>query len=344
MTAMGVDRPAHTTAWRGEAVEGDTDWFVEFDTFDLDRLVARAAAIGRRIDDGELTIGDVDAVDAVEAVEAVDDQASMPDLEALAQWLRRRLFDGHGFALVRGLPVDDLDDTAGTVLFWLLGRTIGSPLHQNAAGDVLIRVRDEGKSFDEPGVRAYETTADLQYHTDSSDVVGLLCRRPAVRGGVSTIVSSAAVVGEIERRRPDLAARLFEPWPELNPVDGSVTERPIAARASSGRIATRYGRKYTELAAAQRGVPLTAAQVEALDLFDAITNDPAFVLNMHFRPGDVQFLNNHLVLHARTAYEDGNDPGERRELWRLWLVAPELDVPDVFTDTGFIARTAVTDT
>ena len=327
MTTMGADR---TTAWCGAAIAGDDDWFVEFERLGLGTAVDRAIDLARAVDAGEIDLTHVGR-------EPIAD----PALDDAGAWLRERLFTTRGFAMVRGLPVERLSETAGHVLFWMLGRTIGTPLHQNAAGDVLVRVRDEGKSFEEPGVRAYETTADLAYHTDSADVVGLLCRRPAERGGVSTIVSSAAVVAEIERRRPDLAALLFERWIELNPVDGSLTELPISARAESGWLATRYGRKYTELAAEQAGRPLTPEQIELLDLFDEITNDPAFVLDMHFRPGDVQFLNNHVVLHARTAYEDGPDPAAQRELWRLWLVVPDLDVPDVFADAGFVARSAV---
>ena len=321
------------TGWRGASVAADTDWRVEFDQLGLEATVERAISIAEAIDRGDLDLVDVDARN-------VDD----PSLAAAGHWLRERIFAAGGFALVRGLPVETLSETAGHVLFWLLGRTIGVPLHQNAGGELLVRVRDEGKSFDEAGVRAYETTADLAYHTDSADVVGLLCRRPAETGGVSTIVSSAAVVDEIERRVPELAPLLFERWLELNPVDGSLTELPISARAASGWVATRYGRKYTELAAEHAGRPLDDGRIAVLDAFDEITNDPEFVLDMKFQPGDVQFLNNHTVLHARTAYEDGPDPATQRELWRLWLVAPDLDVPDVFTDAGFIARTAVIDT
>ena len=329
-TATGA-RPAGdlAAAWRGPVIEHADDWRLGFDTFGLDAVVARAIELGEAIDVGELALADV------------DDGEGAHDLAELATVMRHHLFEGCGFTLVRGLPVTEIGDTAGAVLFWMIGRQIGRPLHQNVAGDVLVRVRDEGKDFGEDGVRAYETTSHLEYHTDSSDVVGLLCRRPAARGGVSTIVSSVTVHDELTRRRPDLAPLLFEPWPELNPVDGSITALPIAARTGGGRLASRYGRKYTELAAARSGTALTAEQVATLDLYDTLANSRELALDMQFRPGDAQFLNNQTILHARTGYEDGPDPARRRELLRLWLVVPGLDVPTAFAEAGFIARTAV---
>jgi len=40
---------------------------------------------------------------------------------------------------------------------------------------------------------------------------------------------------------------------------------------------------------------------------------------MWLAPGDMQFLSNHTIAHARTAYQDFADPAARRHLLRLWL-------------------------
>lgn len=324
-----MNRIGGAAAWRGSDVRDDA-WCHVLDDGATAELVDRARRDASDIEAGRLRLDRV----------ALGTTPS-PALDRLGATLRSELFDGRGFALVRGIPVDDLGELGRQVAFWLLGLQVGVPLRQNADGDVLVRVRDEGKDFAEFGVRAYETTAHLDYHTDSADVAALLCRRPARRGGTSTIVSSVAVHDEIVRRRPDLARLLHEPWPEINPVDGTRSSVPIAAVGASGRLFTRYGRKYTELAADR--VPLTREQVELLDLYDEITNDGEFVLDMDFRPGDVQFLNNHVVLHARTAYEDWPEPERRRELLRLWLVAPdEVELPASFAAAGFVPRTEVT--
>ena len=111
-----------------------------------------------------------------------------------------RLVHGHGFVLLRGLPVQELAEAELERLFWGIGQHLGIPIPQNDAGDVLVHVRDEGLDFDDPTVRAYQTNDRLGYHSDSSDVVGLLCVRPAMEGGVSTIVSAAAVHNAADRR------------------------------------------------------------------------------------------------------------------------------------------------
>ncbi|GAA2711440.1 TauD/TfdA family dioxygenase [Micromonospora olivasterospora] len=43
------------------------------------------------------------------------------------------------------------------------------------------------------------------------------------------------------------------------------------------------------------------------------------MLGMDLRAGDMQLLNNHVVVHVRTAYSDHPEPERRRDLIRLWL-------------------------
>lgn len=319
-------------AWRGEDIGSDEDWVVRPTVDELGDVVDAARRIAASVRAGERSLVDIGRADigvaaVVELVERV-----------------RRSLDVRGFALVRSLPVDVLDDVEHRALSWVLGIHVGDPLPQNAAGDVLVRVRSEGQDFARPGVRAYETTAELEFHTDSSDVVALHCLRPARRGGTSTIASSATVHDEMVRCRPDLAALLYAPWPSVNPVDGVVSHGPICARNGAGALFTRYGRKYTDLAPAAGADPLTPEQVAALDLYDEITRRPGLALDMDFRPGDVQFLDNHRILHARTAYEDWPEPHRRRELVRMWLVRrEELDLPAAFHDAGFVRRSLAID-
>jgi alpha-ketoglutarate-dependent taurine dioxygenase len=57
----------------------------------------------------------------------------------------------------------------------------------------------------------------------------------------------------------------------------------------------------------------------ATEALDALHRDRRFVLEMDFRTGDMQFLNNGVMLHRRTAYQDHPEPELRRDLIRLWL-------------------------
>jgi alpha-ketoglutarate-dependent taurine dioxygenase len=83
---------------------------------------------------------------------------------------------------------------------------------------------------------------------------------------------------------------------------------------------------------------LTPEQLAALDLIEAIANDPEFHVAMDFRPGDVQLLNNAKVLHSREAYEDSEDLAERRHLLRLWLSAHDFASVEARLRVGIPAR------
>jgi hypothetical protein len=168
----------------------------------------------------------------------------------------------------------------------------------------------------------------LPYHTDASDIVGLLSVKTAKSGGLSSIVSSVTVFNEMVQRRPDLASILTGPLfrdrrGEIPAGHGPWYAIP-AFNVSDGRVATTYVRSAVRKAQRFDDVPrLTAADIEALDMMDALAEDSAIHLDMTFEPGDMQFLCNHTIMHSRTAYEDWQAPEQRRHLLRLWLACPD---------------------
>ena len=86
------------------------------------------------------------------------------------------------------------------------------------------------------------------------------------------------------------------------------------------RLFVRYIRPVIEASQRHADAPrLTDLQVEAMDAYDALIDDPDNQVEMALQPGDIQFVNNFTVVHGRTAYEDHADPALRRFLWRLWL-------------------------
>jgi alpha-ketoglutarate-dependent taurine dioxygenase len=56
-----------------------------------------------------------------------------------------------------------------------------------------------------------------------------------------------------------------------------------------------------------------------MNRLDALCADPRFHVSMDLEPGDMQFINNYHVLHARSAYADDRPGGRVRHLKRLWL-------------------------
>jgi hypothetical protein len=252
--------------------------------------------------------------------------------------LRRILDDvlnGRGFVLLRGLPVERWSKQQSATAFFGLGSHLGNARSQNAQGHVLGHVRDLGMSSSDPNVRIYQTNERQGYHTDSSDIVGLLCLRTAKSGGYSSLVSSITLYNEMRCRRPDLIALLFEPIAtdrrgEIPEGQKPYFEIPVFSW-HSGLLSAIYQRKYIDSARRYVGTPLTPQQSEALDLFDALCDDPELFMSMEFRPGDVQFVHNHTLLHDRTAFEDWPEPERKRHLFRLWLAPPEArPLPPVF--------------
>lgn len=241
----------------------------------------------------------------------------------ITHW-RRELTGGRGFQVVRGLPVEQWSQAEAERFFWCFGLHCGKPGEQNPDGDLLGHVVDTGASQQDPTVRLYKTAANIDYHCDAADVVGLLCLKKAKQGGQSRIVSSVAVFNELQRRKPDLAARLFEPMlldirdREINTAGSTL---PVQACCyAQGKLRTFYHADYFRSVVRHDDVlPLGANEQALLDTYEAIAMEPGMYLDMDLQPGDIQLLSNHSNLHARTDYVDFDDPGERRHLLRLWL-------------------------
>lgn len=260
----------------------------------------------------------------------------LPKLGAKLARLRQTLIAGKGFALLKGLPVERYSERELITLFFGIGAHLGSARSQNADGHVLGHVRNLGLDSTDPKVRIYQTSERQTFHTDSADVVGLLCLQPAKEGGRSLLVSANTVYNEMYRSRPDLLALLLEPI--ATDRRGEVPEGmlpflliPVFSYYAN-RLTPFYQRQYIESAQRFPEAPrLTAAHLEALDLFDEICNDARFHLSMMLEKGDIQFVYNHAMLHDRTGFIDFEEVDKRRHLLRLWLSIPgDRPLPPIF--------------
>jgi TfdA family taurine catabolism dioxygenase TauD len=200
-----------------------------------------------------------------------------------------------------------------------LGTYWGNARSQNAEGHVLGHVKD---LCDPDAPRLYRTNKRQGYHTDSCDVVGLLCLHGAKAGGLSSLVSSVTLFNEIRRRRPDLLGCLFDPIETDRRGEVPEGQKPWFTipvfNWHEGLLSAIYQRKYVDDARRFSGVPpLTDRQREALDLLDELADDPALHLRMEFLPGDVQLVHNHTLPHDHTAFEDWPEPERKRHLLRL---------------------------
>jgi hypothetical protein len=264
-------------------------------------------------------------------------------LAATLDGILEEIEHGRGFALVRGVPRARYTDKECELIYWGLGMHLGTPVSQNARGHLLGHVRDEGRIQADPNARAYQTNERMDFHTDMLpvDVLGLFCLRTAKRGGASKLVSALTVHNVLRAERPDLLEALYGmfyvDWRGEEPAG----EKPCFAlpmfSERDGRITTRIVSLPYYQSAARHGKPYrpAAIQIEALEKVQEIANRPELMLTMDFQEGDIQLINNHVLLHAREAYEDHPEPGRERHLLRMWIAVDEprrRPLADVLTE------------
>ena len=312
---------AGPAAWYGPEMARRTDWLVPLTPDDLAEIVAAMRPlVAREADIAAITARDF----------------PLPTLGPKLKTARTELLEGRGFFLLRGLPLGDWSVREAATAYFGIGAHLGKARSQNAKGHVLGHVKDMGLSSADPNVRIYQTNERQTYHTDSCDVVALLCLKTAKSGGLSTLVSSTTIFNEMRRRRPDLLALLFEPLATDRRGEVPVGMKPWfeipVFSWHAGHLTAIYQRQYIDSAQRLEGAPrLSPAKIEALNLFDDLANDPDLNLHMEFRPGDMQFVHNHTLLHDRTGFEDWPEQDKRRHLLRLWLAIPGArPLPPVF--------------
>jgi hypothetical protein len=201
----------------------------------------------------------------------------------------------------------------------------------------LGHVRDEGRKFGtDITARGYHSHAQLDFHVDGCEIVGLLCLHPAKSGGLSSLVSGVAVYNEIANNHPQHLDTLFRGFKYIK-REAAMTSEPVSEHRLPvfGRIGDqvfcRFVRSKIEAAATKEGVPLTKAEIAALDVFESVARDPALRLDMDFQVGDIQLINNYKILHARTEFEDFPEPERKRHLLRLWLTfRKKMQLPEGF--------------
>jgi hypothetical protein len=301
--------------WRAHDVADPATWTVELDASDLRQLDAALAA-AKSVSDDLRDIG--------------RDEFPLGPLAEKLAGVERELIDGRGFVRLSALPVDRYDDDDLTMLYWGIGAHLGDPWPQNKHGHVMGDVTDQGKGYDDPEVRGNEIgLVALDYHTDGSDLVGLMCLRSAQSGGLSCVANVVAIYNELVRTRPELVASLYQPLPydyrgEQPPAGLPYYTFPVFSE-HEGRIFVRFIPKYIYASQRHPEAPrLPAPAREALETVSTMARDPQFNVYMDLRPGEMQFINNYHVLHGRTSYVDDPASGHKRHLKRLWLATRSL--------------------
>jgi hypothetical protein len=296
-------------AWTRASLSADESWIHRLDETLLEEIERAILGFRRR----RLTLETLCAEDL-----------DCPSLIAFMREFIRYDVGVRGVGSIRGLPRERYTDAELEMLFWGLGLHLGVGVSQNADGDRLGHVRSKALDYDALNVRGYQTSHELAFHCDPSDVVGLLCLHQAPKGGDSALVSGLSIYNAVLAEHPEFMPILERGFVYDRRGEEAYYQQPVSAPVPvfaqvNGQVSMRYVRKSIETGMAKLGRKLSAEEMRVLKYIDELTERPELIMNMRFKPGDMQFVNNYMVLHSRTSYEDHIDPERRRHLLRLWL-------------------------
>lgn len=312
--------------WTSDDVSDESQWtevLAESETEELDEALRHALSISTDVLDIE--------------------QKDFP-LRGLTSRLARiedELINGRGFVRLRGIDRARYDQAEMEMLYWGIGMHLGSPWAQNKHGHMLGDVTDQGRAPNDPEARGNELGGiGLPFHTDGSDLVGLMCLQNGIEGGLSTVANSVSIHNQLVREAPELAAEFYLPQPfdfrgeQPKGTKGWYTV-PIFTECN-GRLFVRCIPPYTLASQRHEDAPrLTENAKRALKRVVEMADDPQYHVAMKLVPGDMQFINNYHVMHGRTAYQDDRSAGSVRHLKRLWLETRVLDErPEYFQNTN----------
>ncbi len=247
----------------------------------------------------------------------------------LIEQLREQMENGRGVVLMRGLPIDRYSNDDIYKIYWGLARHLGEPIYQNAKGELIGEVTNRGLDYKKNNVRGYNTTARLRPHCDAGDMVGLLCTHPAKRGGESYLTSSLTIHNLILRDKPHLLPPLYNGFHfdlrgegATGRKDEVTYHRVPVFSFYIGQLSCRFNRKTIEDGMRKAKIKLTDLEAEAIAYFEKLALDKDIRYRMKLKRGDIQFLCNHTVMHARSKFTDHDDKKKRRRLLRVWVNLP----------------------
>jgi hypothetical protein len=175
-------------------------------------------------------------------------------------------------------------------------------------------------------------------HVDLAQIVGLMCVRQARAGGKSQYAAGLTIHNEIATSRPDLLPALYRGFPyhrrgEEAPDAPCVTPYDIPVfSVRDEQMSVFMVREIFNAAFRELKRTFTPEEIDAIDTFRATAQRLQFETRLE--PGEATFLNNYTVMHARSEFEDWEEPEKKRLMLRLWLdaerkcrpVVPEIHI------------------
>ncbi|MDA1090746.1 MAG: TauD/TfdA family dioxygenase [Proteobacteria bacterium] len=298
------------SAWTSAELAADHSWVYALSADDIGELEAAADAVRSK---------------GLRLYEFGQDDFPLPGLAAMIADIAGQLEGGRGCALIRGLDAARYDEETLKMMYWGFGLHWGVPISQNAKGQLIGHVRDTARDYHSKNVRGYTTNARISPHCDPADCVSLLCAHPAKKGGESEISSAMSIYNRILETHPEYLEPLTEGFHfdlrgegvSDDPDEVTFNKVPVFSYFD-GHLSCRFNAKTILDGQTKAGAPLNGLALAAVNKVAELAQDPEFRLDLTFRQGDIQILNNYLILHARGGFEDHPEPERRRNLLRLW--------------------------
>ncbi|MCE8016246.1 TauD/TfdA family dioxygenase [Halomonas sp. MCCC 1A17488] len=310
--SAGSSVGAMPKAWRSKELTDDHAWVRELSTEERKGLIVGLAAFENS---------------GKPLLQSSAQDFPFDNLVQLLADVRQAVSSELGFVVLRGLPIESLTVERIRALYWGLCNHLGVLRPQGVKSELIGDVRDAGGNYRSASGRGYNTNARLDYHTDMADLVSLLCINAAKAGGESRIACSISLKDEIASKAPELFEALcrnihYSRKGEESPEEAPYYAAPIFSERN-GFFCCRYVRNHIRYAHEFDGVPHPDDyQVEAMDILDRLVASDEFTFEMTLQPGDMQILNNHVILHSRTDFDDFEEESKKRHLLRAWISTP----------------------
>jgi Taurine catabolism dioxygenase TauD, TfdA family len=256
--------------------------------------------------------------------------AGNTEVASLCSLIREEVKDGRGFSI---LKIDRrwIDDPhLITVAFWNLFTCLGEPLPQYASGELLYRVESSEQaqaSMTTPLMSHYsKSNIGGAFHTDGTFLLrrpffaGLICLEQSRYGGESILIDIRNLYQELRANHPDVLRQLerkyqFDCCGQIAGVE--TRPKPIISRVGSSLL-VQYLRFYITEGHRKAAIPLGREAIRSMDFFEELMEQARFQFIYKLSPGEMLVFNNHLMLHGRKSFNDGDSSESKRLLIRVY--------------------------
>jgi hypothetical protein len=275
---------------------------------------------------------------AVEAFQrlSLDRGSVCPETFAISERLVKRLrnvtdivYQGRGFHVLRGLDLSQFTDCQSVILYAGLTSYVGN---RRASNIDHIRDRTHSNPRKEE-LKPLEQSMSMGFHSDIDvgDIVSMFVQTVPLEGGHQYLASINSIYNLLVKSDPDVLNVLSDKWywertyrPEPDQRKRVSFERPLIAFATpeNHQLQVNYAATFIggdpAYPLSASAPPLTPRQQHALTTLQSAAKQTC--VRLIPQPGDILFVNNYAIMHARDSFVDSltNDEA-KRHIMRLWL-------------------------